>query len=69
MKGSRKKSFESLRRVVRRHRHKEFLRVERGCWKGSVKEVLQREEAAILEVGERVLQREKLLFEGIEREF
>ena len=30
--------------------------------------VLQREEAIVLDEGERVLQLEKLLFEGIERE-
>ena len=36
--------------------------------KGSREGVLQREEATIMDEGERVLQHEKLLFKGIERE-
>ena len=36
--------------------------------KGSREGVLQREEAIVLDEGKRVLQCEKLLFEGIERE-
>ena len=41
MKKSRKKSFESLRRVVQRHRCREFWRAEKDYWKRSVRRVFQ----------------------------
>ena len=39
LKEIKKKSFESMRRVVQMHLCREFFRVERDCWKGSVRRV------------------------------